>query len=132
MANDISLSVVHDLLLKMDTRIRAMDAKIQAMDAKIQSMDKKIQTMDMRIQTLETGFGVFKKEVCRRLVEVEKRLDRLDSRMDRLEDDHRTQQKCLDDLYRPRDRVKVIFGIEWILASLMVAVLAAGLVRIIG
>ena len=51
-----------------------------------------------------------------------KRLEDIDKRLDRIE-------RRLEKLYEARDKVKITFGYQWGMASLLIAVVAAVIAR---
>lgn len=73
----------------------------------------------------------FRGETLRRFEQIDKRFEHLDKRLDRLEEDSRGNRLKLDEVYEARNRVKITFGWQWIMASFVLAAFAAGLARLL-
>ena len=62
--------------------------------------------------------------------EMARRFDQIERRLERIEDNQVSEKKRLDEVYEARERVKITFGWQWGMASMFIAIVAAGITKI--
>ena len=66
----------------------------------------------------------------RRFDETNKRIDEVRDEMKEVKHDLRLNSRKLEQVYEARERVKITFGWQWGMASMFIAIVAAGITKI--
>jgi len=93
-----------------------------------------MEKIDLVIELLKANSAAIKSmqvDNYRQFKGVNRRLDRVDKRLDRIEDEVMSDKDKLQAVYETREKVKIEFGWQWSLVSLVLVIIGSGVSRLL-